>query len=453
LHDNVTRTIIKIKGERNVKLNKIGLLGLLTIGIGLGIGFVGDTGSKTLVSSTAWVDDDDPTCGGNSPCFRTIQAAVDAVDDSDVRGGFVYILPGRYRENVVIKRVVSLIGVGNVYLEALDPKRPTILVSNGLESRPIEMITGLEIFGGRTGIELVDARIGTIARNRIRGYPSFYSPLLTDAGIWIERAVMAEGYGIFGNEISDATSGIFLKQGAVVEFISNNIIQRTGWGIALQDDARAPSISTNTFKHNESHIRVTGHGLANIVNNQMLLAESEGIIVVAEKVSLTIENNLIANSNMVGIYLTCQSPSFNTPLGVGDQDPCPGQQGPRFEIVRNQITGGRYGIILVTGQGKIVRNWILGNGFISEDISLLGGAGLLLGLGQKMEVEISHNWIVNNRVGAAYSLFAAANAWDCQLEEIPPFEGKLTGRDNKIEDNELRDLCPPDYPWPPGFRK
>jgi nitrous oxidase accessory protein NosD len=416
------------------------------------MGFVGLTGSKTLVSSTAWVDDDDPTCGGNSPCFRTIQAAVDAVDDSDVRGGFVYILPGRYRENVVIKRVVSLIGVGNVYLEALDPKRPTILVSNGLESRPIQVITGLEIFGGRTGIELVDARIGTIARNRIRGYPSFYSPLLTDAGIWIERAVMAEGYGIFGNEISDAASGIFLKQEAVVEFISNNIIQRTGWGIALQDDAKVFSIRTNTFQNNQTHIWMTGHGLANIVNNQMLLAESEGIIVVAEKVSLTIENNLIANSNMVGIYLTCQSPSFNTPLGVGDQDPCPGQQGPRFEIVRNQITGGRYGIILVTGQGKIVRNWISGNGFVSG--AIYRGTGLLLG--QKMEVEISHNWIVNNLVGAAYSLSgaSAAESGYCQFfKEIPPFEGKLTGRDNKIEDNELRDLCPPDYPWPPGFRK
>jgi len=433
-----------------VKLNKIGLLGLLTIGIGLGIGFVGDTGSKTLVSSTAWVDDDDPTCGGNSPCFRTIQAAVDAVDDSDVRGGFVYILPGRYRENVVIKRVVSLIGVGNVYLEALDPKRPTILVSNGLESRPIEMITGLEIFGGKTGIELVDARVKMIARNRIRGYPSFGSPLLTNAGIWIERAVVAID-GIFGNEISDAASGIFLKQGAVVESIRDSIIQHTGWGIGLQDDAKVFSIRTNTFQNNQTHIRMTGNGLAYILSNQMLLAEQGGIIVEAERASLTIENNFIANSNMVGIYLACQPDSTEILFRVDSK--CPGQQGPRFEIVRNQITGGRYGIIVVTGQGKIVRNWILGNGFISEDISLLGGAGLLLGLGQKMEVEISHNWIVNNRVGAAYSLFAAANAWDCQLEEIPPFEGKLTGRDNKIEDNELRDFCPPDYPWPPGFRK
>jgi hypothetical protein len=450
LHYNVTRTIIKIKGERNVKLNKIGLLGLLTIGIGLGIGFVGDTGSKTLVSSTAWVDDDDPTCGGNSPCFRTIQAAVDAVDDSDVRGGFVYILSGRYRENVVIKRVVSLIGVGNVYLEALDPKRPTILVSNGLESRPIEMITGLEIFGGEIGIELVDARVKMIARNRIRGYPSFGSPLLTNAGIWIERAVVAID-GIFGNEISDASSGIFLKQGAVVESIRDNIIQHTGWGIGLQDDAKVFSIRTNTFQNNQTHIRMTGNGLAYILSNQMLLAEYGGIIVEAEKASLTIENNLISNSNIVGIYLACQ-PDFTDILFRVDSK-CPGQKGPRFEIVRNQITGGRYGIIVVTGQGKIVRNWILGNGFISEYVSLLRGAGLLLGLGQKMEVEISHNWIVNNRVGAAYSLFAVANAWDCQLEEIPPFEGKLTGRDNKIEDNELRDLCPPDYPWPPGFRK
>jgi hypothetical protein len=346
-----------------MKLNKIGLLGLLTIGIGLGIGFVGDTGSKTLVSSTAWVDDDDPTCGGKSPCFRTIQAAVDAVDDSDVRGGFVYILPGRYRENVVIKRVVSLIGVGNVYLEALDPKRPTILVSNGLESRPIEMITGLEIFGGKTGIELVDARVKMIARNRIRGYPSFGSPLLTNAGIWIERAVVAID-GIFGNEISDASSGIFLKQGAVVQFISNNIIQRTGWGIALQDDAKVFSIRTNTFQNNQTHISMTGNGLAYILSNQMLLAEHGGIIVEAERASLTIENNLIANSNMVGIYLACQ-PDFTDILFRVDSK-CPGQQGPRFEIVRNQITGGRYGIIVVTGQGKIVRNWILGNGFISE---------------------------------------------------------------------------------------
>lgn len=219
-----------------MKLNKISLLGLLIVGIGLGVGFVSLTGSKMRVSSTVWVDDDDPTCGGNSPCFRTIQSAVDAVDDSPVYGGLVYIRPGRYRENVVIKRTVSLMGIGGVSLEAPDPKRPTILVSNGRENRPIK-ITGLEIFGGEIGIEVVDARVEDIANNRIQGY-NFYSPLLTKAGIWIERAVIVGSFGIVGNEISNVTAGIFLGQGAVVDHISDNTIQRTGWGIALQDDAR-----------------------------------------------------------------------------------------------------------------------------------------------------------------------------------------------------------------------
>jgi len=29
----------------------------------------------------------------------------------------------------------------------------------------------------------------------------------------------------------------------------------------------------------------------------------------------------------------------------------------------------------------------------------------------------------------------------------------FTGRDNDIKDNGKGDICPPDYPWPPGFRK
>ena len=38
--------------------------------------------------------------------------------------------------------------------------------------------------------------------------------------------------------------------------------------------------------------------------------------------------------------------------------------------------------------------------------------------------------------------------------EEASLEGTVfTGWDNKIQDNGKADLCPPDYPWPPGFRK
>ncbi|MEM2126456.1 MAG: hypothetical protein QXQ53_08685, partial [Candidatus Methanosuratincola sp.] len=403
-----------------MKLNKISLLSLLVvaIGIGLGVSFARLKDSETLGSSTVWVDGDDPTCGGNSPCFQTIQAAVEAVDDSGPSGGFVLIRPGRYRENVVIKRTVSLIGVeGSVRIEAADPARPAILVSNGLQSRPIETIHNLEIAGGTIAIEIVDARVHSLFGNRITSLTNLISSFLPlsaprmtdrmDAGIWVERAVIAEiGGGILYNEISNARVGIFIGQEAVVENIFMNTIQRTGWGIDLQNQMYVTRIASNIFQHNGIHIRVTGKatgpGRTNIVNNQMILAELHGIAVNAEKMGLTIENNFIANSGMAGIVLSCQSPSFNTPVEVGEEDPCPGQQGPDFIIIRNRLVGGEYGIILVTGQGKILRNWISENGFTT---SVSTGAGLLLG--QKMQVEISHNWIVNNALGAGYSILAA----------------------------------------------
>ncbi len=440
---------------------KIGVtvLALIALVIVLGVGFSTLKAPVTAIQQAreAWVDDDDPTCGGNSPCFRTIQAAVDAVDDSGPDGGFVYIRPGHYRENVAVKRTVSLIGVESVRIEAADPKRPTILISNGLQSRPVKIINHLEIFGGKVGIDVVDARIEVIAGNRITSlndtqwgtYGSLSLPWM-EAGIWVERAVIGV-LGIRDNEISNAGSGIVLRQGAFVSNISMNTIQRTGWGILLQDDAKADSISTNTFKHNSIHIRVTGQAWADIVNNQMLLAESSGITVMANSEGgwlsrrLTIENNLIAD-NHIGIYLTCQNPSSGTPFGVSEEDPCPGQQGPNFSIIRNRIVGGLYGIIVVTGQGKILRNRISENGFTTE---VFEGAGLLLGV--KMQVEISHNWIVNNTWGVVYSL--ADQYYNCQFERRPLFEGKLAGSNNEIRDNEFADLCPPDYPWPPGFRK
>jgi parallel beta-helix repeat protein len=37
--------------------------------------------------------------------------------------------------------------------------------------------------------------------------------------------------------------------------------------------------------------------------------------------------------------------------------------------------------------------------------------------------------------------------------DILAFRGQVRGKDNVIIDNEKGDLCPPDYPWPPGFRK
>lgn len=49
-------------------------------------------------TTTLFVNRNDPTCGGRSPCFSTIQAAIDAADP----GESIHIQPGTYREQLAI---------------------------------------------------------------------------------------------------------------------------------------------------------------------------------------------------------------------------------------------------------------------------------------------------------------------------------------------------------------
>ena len=54
-------------------------------------------------SGTAYVDED-ATCGGNSPCFSTIQAAINNISEFDT----IVVYPGIYVENLIIRRSLTL---------------------------------------------------------------------------------------------------------------------------------------------------------------------------------------------------------------------------------------------------------------------------------------------------------------------------------------------------------
>ncbi len=71
-------------------------------------------------------------------------------------------------------------------------------------------------------------------------------------------------------------------------------------------------------------------------------------------------------------------------------------------------------------------------------------------LGGDSNAEFRENTISNNDNGVTLFLppCASINSYD-----ILAFRGQVRGKDNVIIDNKKGDLCPPDYPWPPGFRK
>ncbi|MEM2126154.1 MAG: hypothetical protein QXQ53_07145 [Candidatus Methanosuratincola sp.] len=78
--------------------------------------------------------------------------------------------------------------------------------------------------------------------------------------------------------------------------------------------------------------------------------------------------------------------------------------------------------------------------------------GLMIGACAQVQhpgvVQANRNLIARYQIGMAIDLSVTSN--DCRAATVE--ELQLSGQENVIEQNG-QDLCPPDYPWPPGFRK
>ncbi|MCS6937574.1 MAG: right-handed parallel beta-helix repeat-containing protein, partial [Candidatus Bipolaricaulota bacterium] len=86
---------------------------------------------------------------------------------------------------------------------------------------------------------------------------------------------------------------------------------------------------------------------------------------------------------------------------------------------------------------------------IGNTITFNKGPGVLLG-GDTI-AELKEN-IISDNDDYGVTLFLPPCA-SISSGEITAFRGRMYGKDNVITNNKRGDLCPPDYPWPSGFRK
>ena len=418
----------------------LGVLVLVVL-LGFGVDFFIPKASDTFTK--AWVDDDDPSCGGNSPCFQTIQAAIDAIQLQPPRSGTVYIRPGLYREHVVLTKNVELKGVGRelVRLEALDLTKPAIFVKGTYLSG----LGGLGIFGGSVGIQVEDAEVFEISYNRIAGY--------TEAGIRLVRSKISLYHNElpledpFRGSLEDPFRGsIAILEGSQA-LIAGNVVYGE---LIIQGEESYADIQGNLL----GTIRVANGGSASVVRNQLVSALgvfNTGIMVHGEAEATIIANHIQGYS--FGIAVIGKADIKNNIIlqneyGIQVGDPVRHfSQPPRFRIAQNRIIANtRWGLALYQGQrlyphptdpyAEVYKNWISENGF-----GYVGGGIEFGSQVRQLRLNLFNNWIINNGLGIC------PDPNESEKET-------LRGSKNEIRDN-TEDICSDgaDYPWPPGFRK
>jgi hypothetical protein len=68
--------------------------------------FFGGRGADSALAADLYVDDNDVTCGGNAPCFSTIQAAINAATAGDT----INVFAGTYAEQIDVNKALTLLG-------------------------------------------------------------------------------------------------------------------------------------------------------------------------------------------------------------------------------------------------------------------------------------------------------------------------------------------------------
>jgi hypothetical protein len=369
--------------------------------------------------------------------FTSIQQAIEAAQPGDI----IKVEAGVYPENLVIPKDLSLRGIGpaQTVVKALDPNKPILYVPG--DSRVRVSIYGMAFVG--------------IPRPRssspLCSGPEHYGQCSVGIEVGGEAALTLEWV-----RIEDIQGGIWGYDGSTAR-ISSTEIRNPGWyGLLLEGSADftiVDSVINNTISEPGSDYT----------------PERYGVLMRGDAHLSMVGTSITSNYNSVSIKLEGRAQATLKFVNIaGNRKGISLHDDARATILSSAIMEHPDGGIYAQDRAQFVLNYSL------LALNGLGGSAAAVRVVNESKASISKTNFILNGAGIAAADSAQLilnysrllkNLWGVLLYVSPcfidaPRQTKVTilGRDNEIPDQNQEDgnslaLCPPDYPWPPGFRK
>lgn len=215
----------------------------------------------TVCAQTTHYVNPDGICGGNTPCYATIQAAINAASPGDT----VYVQAGTYNEHVTIDKSLTLQG----------EDRDTTIIDGGGSGTVVYLsyvsnveISGFTISNGSYGICMWHSDTNTLVNNDVsnNGGEGGIVANFCDNNIIANNTISSNGRGInfgncYGNAIRNNTislngpgaPGIYFHWYSAGNTITGNTISNNWAGIHFRTWAGPNTIINNTFTSNTTH--------------------------------------------------------------------------------------------------------------------------------------------------------------------------------------------------------
>ncbi len=405
-----------LRGELTIRLARLALFSVVVVAFGLLRGS-GESSSALAQGQLA--------CTVTVQPEESIQKAIDQAPE----GAVICLAPGRWEENLAIQKSLTLRGTGK------EPKE--VWIVGAKEGHPVVRIES------QGEIEVV---IENLTAAEAKGsYCATYEPqricpdglqVLGKAKVLIKDVQVSdnkEGVGlrVWGpaqvilshSQISNNSYGWWVQDSAQVS-LSYSQISNNGWGWWVQDSAQVSLTYSMVSGHERLGFFVVDS--ATVILSHSQVSDSGIGVVVRYSAQLSLSHSTISNNWFIGLAADIGSATVT---------------------LQNSIVSGN-GRGLVVGDSTTVR---------IEGSEISGNEGHGIFLQDKAVAEIWGNRILNN--GGYGIVLYWEGCVDADYKADFKFAGQVMGEGNTIpgkeepDGNKQGDLCPPDYPWPPGFRK